>query len=334
MKKFFLFAMILFFSYQMLAQTVDYSFRFNGIGDNREFFSNYNKPQTILGTRASFSLGGKIDSVHQVRVGIDYFYEYGSRLGELPPNLILYYQFLNHRWHFRMGTFARKDVMDLPLAIVADDWDYFNPNLEGLFVGYRNNSVNMNAYVDWISRQSNTRREQFMAGINGDAHFKKITLSFNGYMFHNAKTAVWNENTYIEDYMGGLILVGYDFSGILPLDIAYVKTGILSSLARNRGEGMDFRLANSSYTQLQLEKSGIGLRGTFNMGGKHSFYFGDSFYSNTTSYHRIDLYVTPLNFKNVKGRLGWSFHIANGDLDNQQQFSLLYTFGNDLCRKQ
>lgn len=326
MRKLLGFITALLLTLQLTAQSVDYTFKFTGIGDNREYFSRYNTPQTILGARGAFTLGAKLDSVNSVRAGIDYFYEFGSEFGELKPKLILYYEATKGPWMFRMGSFTRSDVLNYPLAIIADDYDYYKPNLEGLYVGYKKQHWKMDVFADWVSRQDSVRREQFMAGITANAHWGKFLTEAYWYMFHNAGRAVWDENEHIEDYMGALVLVGLDFSNVLPLDIATVKTGILNSLARNRGNGLGFEMANSSYSEIVLEKKGFGIKTIINVGEKHQFILGDSFYNNTTSYVRAGLYFTPLNFKNVKGRFTWSFHIANGDLDNQQQFSLVYFF--------
>jgi hypothetical protein len=325
MQKFLGFIITLLLTTHLLAQPIDYSFRFSGIGDNREYFSHYNQSQTILGVRGTFTLGACLDSVNRVRAGIDYFYEFGSELGELKPKLILYYEASKGPWMFRFGSFTRSEVLNYPLAIMADDYDYYKPTLEGLYLRYQKQNWKMDVFADWVSRQDSVRREQFMAGSTINAHWGKFSTDFYWYMFHNAGRLVWDENLHIEDYQGALLLVGYNFSGIIPLDIAKVKTGVLTSLARNRGNGLDFSMANSWYSEAVLERKGFGIKAIFNFGDKQQFYFGDRFYNNTTSYIRTNLYFTPINFKNVKGRFTWSFHIANGDLDNQQQFSLIYT---------
>jgi len=317
---------------QLTAQTVDYNFKFSGIGDNREYFSRYNTPQTILGARGAFTLGAQLDSVNRVRAGIDYFYEFGSEFGELKPKLILYYEAAKDPWFFRIGSFTRSDVLNYPLAFIADDYDYYKPNLEGLYVRYKRKNWKMDVFADWVSRQDSVRREQFMAGSTIEANLGRFTTNFYWYMFHNAGRSFWEENVHIEDYQGVLLLIGYNFAGIVPLDIATVKTGILNSLVRNRGNGLGFEMANSSYSEIVLEKKGFGIKTIVNLGEKHHFILGDSFYNNTTSYIRTGLYFTPINFKNVKGRFTWSFHIANGDLDNQQQFSLVYFFTQPLTK--
>lgn len=313
------------------AQTIDYQIKFTGIGDNREFFSNYNEPQTILGSRGNITLGAALDTVHSLRMGIDYFYEYGSSLGELPPEMILFYEAHKDAWRFRMGNFNRAEVIQYPLAIMADDYCYYNPNIEGLFIGYNKEKITMNLFADWVGRQDSARREQFMAGFVFQQRPTSVLLfDESWYMFHNAHTKARPVGEFIEDYMGALVTVGVDLSGKTPFDVATLKTGLLCSLWRNRGNGNDFEMGNSSFTELQLEKRGYGLRSSFNFGDAHHLFLGDSFYNNTTSYIRTDLYFTPINAKRVKGRFTWSFHVANGDLDNQQLFSLIYIFGENI----
>jgi hypothetical protein len=326
MRTLLLFILATMLTVHLQAQAIDYTFRFSGIGDNREYFSGYNTPQTILGTRGALMIDTKLDPFNKVTAGIDYFYEFGGEFGELKPNFILYYQAAKDPWFFRMGSFARADVFTFPLAIIADDYDYYQPNIEGLYLRYKSQNWKMDVFADWVSRQDSVRREQFMAGSTFDARMGRFTTDFYWYMFHNAGSMVRDENVHIEDYMGALLLAGADFSGLIPLDIVTVKTGVLNSLGRNRKNGLEFTMANSWYSEIVLERKGYGAKAIFNFGDKHQFFFGDPFYNNTTSYIRTNLYFTPINFKNVKGRFTWSFHVANGDLENQQQFSLVYTF--------
>lgn len=330
MLKYFGFCVLFCLSLPMFAQRVDYHLKFKAIGDNREYFSGYNEPQTILGTRGAFTLGARLDSMQQVRAGLDYFYEFGSELGELKPEFILYYQVQYKDWGFRFGSFDRTEVLDYPLAFIADDYNYYKPNLEGLYIQYTPKNHRVNAFADWVSRQDTVRREQFMAGITGTHRWGNILLEEYWYMFHNAGRAVWTETEPIEDYMGGLVLAGCDFSDKLNLDIATVKTGALASQGRTRGSGLGFEKAISSYSEIALEKRGFGVKSVFNFGQKHHFFVGDAFYNNTTSYVRTNLYFTPINLNHIKGRFIWSLHVANGDLDNQQQFSLIYEFGQKL----
>lgn len=326
MFKYFGFSFLLLLVLFANAQPIDYTFSFKGIGDNREYFSGYNQPQTILGARGALILGTRIDSIHRVKAGIDYFFEFGGELGELKPDFVLYYEAIKGPWMFRMGSFPRADVLNFPLAIVADDYTYYKPNLEGLFVQYKGKNWQMNTFADWVSRQDSVRREQFMAGFTGRSQWRRFFVEDYWYMFHNAGTMIRDSNRPIEDYNGGLIMTGIDLSGIIPIDKVIIKTGLLNSMKRIRTPGSKYTISYSSYTEIQLEYKGYGVQTIFNFGDPHNFFLGDSFYNNTNSYIRSNIYFTPINFEHVKGRFTWSLHIANGDLDNQQQFSLIYLF--------
>lgn len=309
------------------AQTVEYGLKYDGIGDNREFFSPYNQAETFLGSRISFDVGNSIDSIQKFRVGLSYFYEYGSELFEQKPQLILYYSIDKGFFGFKMGAYPRKETLKYPHAILSEKYEYFNPTVDGLFLSYNKNHGNMNVFVDWVSRQSIDRREQFMAGIFGKQNTGNFIFEEYWYMLHSAGKLVRNENEHIEDYMGTCVLLGYDFSNFLPLDILTIKTGMLGSSYRNRGYSMNYNFKASWYSEIVADYKGFGIEAFMKFGSEHEFSHGDLFYNNAKNYIRTRMYFTPINFERIKGRFMWSFHVANGDLDNQQQFMLSYNFG-------
>jgi hypothetical protein len=319
------------FSAYLQAQTLGITLE--GIGDNREYFSGYNKPETIIGSRITIDFGTIVHDIHQVKAGLSYFYEYGSEVFALKPDIVLYYEVQKNALAFRMGAVPRREVLNYPLAIFSDVYGYYNPTIDGLQFQYKKTNSMVNAWVDWISRQDSVKREQFMAGFNGATRLGNFLIEDYWYMFHNAGREPRLPGEHIEDAMGGLICLGYDFSSLLPIDVITVKTGILNSMWRNRGNGLAFEVQNSSYTELHAEHKGYGIQATYNVGNKHHFTHGDSFYNNTNSYLRCNFYFTPINFEKVKGRFTWSLHLADGDLDNQQQFSLIYFFDIPLAVK-
>lgn len=319
-----LFFLLLFFSTVINGQTFDYALRYDGIGDNREFFSRYSQAETFLASRIGADLGTTIDSLHQFRAGLSYFYEYGSELLELKPQLILYYAIQKENWGFKMGAFPRKENIDYPYAFISEKYEYFNPTVDGMLVSYRKQNANLNLLVDWVSRQDSTRREQFMAGIFGKQQTNNFIFEEYWYMFHSAGRIVRSPDEHIEDYMGGCFLFGYNFSSLVPLDILTVKTGALESSYRNRGLTMDYDVKISSYSEIVADYKGFGVEAFLKFGSEHQFMMGDLFLSNAKNYIRTRFYFTPINFDRIQGRFMWSLHFANGDLDNQQQFSLVY----------
>jgi hypothetical protein len=327
MKNIFIVSIFLIFSPLILvAQKIEYGLEFEGIGDNREYFSGYSQPETILGSRVGLDAGTRIDSIHQIRAGVSYFYEFGSELLEQKPHPILYYSVDKGPWSFKMGAFMRNQTINFPIAILSDKYNYFNPTVDGLFVRYKKKTWQTSVFADWVSRQDSVRREQFMAGLSGKAHYGKFIVEEYWYLFHNSSSLVKIEGDHIKDYMGSCFMVGYDFSSLLPLDVLTIKTGALGSLFRDRGNGLAFESALSSYTEVEAAFKGFGIKTILNFGDQHHFSHGDEFYNNTSRYVRADLYFTPINFKRVKGRFTWSLHWANSDMDNQQLFSLIYMF--------
>lgn len=310
----------------LFSQNFEYGLQYDGIGDNREYFSEYNMPETILGSRLNFDVGTRIDSLHRFRAGLSYFYEYGAELFELKPHPILYYAFDGDKWGFKMGAFMRKGNVDYPYAIVSERYEYYNPTVDGLLVSYRTKNVNMNVFTDWVSRQDSVRHEQFMAGFLGKQTPGNFIFEEYWYMFHNAGRMGDYQGEYIKDYTGGLLLAGYDFSSLTPLTVLTMKTGILSSAYRDRENGSSFELKSSSYSEVVIDYKGFGVEAFLKYGSEHDFSHGDNFYNTTKNYSRLKLYVTPFSFDRIKGRFSWSFHFANDVLDQQQQFSLIYTF--------
>jgi hypothetical protein len=316
--------LLLFLAIATKSQTI--GLKFEGIGDNREFFSGFNKSETILGSRITVDAGTTIDEHHQVRAGFCYFYEFGSELLELKPKPIMYYRYNTDRWNIGMGSMPRNEVLNYPLAIISDVYGYYRPTFEGLYTKYQSQYHHFSAWADWVSRQDTLRREQFMAGFTGESRWGNFMLRGWLYLFHNAGRMVRLPGESIEDNLGMLVLAGYDFSNLVPFDLLTIETGWLNSMFRNRGSGKKFGQSNSSYTQIEAAHKGYGIKATYHLGDKHYFEHGDLFFRNTTNYLRLGLYFTPINHPKVQGRFTWSFHIAHGEFDNQQQFSLSYFF--------
>jgi hypothetical protein len=303
-------------------------FTLEGIGDNREFFSGLSQSETILGSRITLDYGTLVDSAHEARLGFCYFYEFGSTLGQLAPKPVLYYHYHGKQWQFKMGAFPRNNELDYPHAILSERFAYFRPTMEGLLLGYNTKKLQAGAWTDWISRQDSLNREQFLAGWTLKTNFNHFFGNFWGYLFHNAHRLVRLPGEHIEDNLGGLVTLGFDFSSLLPIEQMKFSTGIMFSMSRNRGESKKFTTGISNYTQFTISHRGLGMDAIYNRGDQHQFTFGDHFFRNTNHYLRTNLFITPINHPKIKGRFTWSFHITQGQVDHQQLFSLVYLFNS------
>ncbi len=327
MKKYFLtliFALI--FANIALAQKLEYGLDFVGLFDNREFPSGYSESETITGSGFDFDIGTTIDSIHHIRIGINYFYEFGSKILDVTPNPILYYSVTKGPWDFIIGAFTRNKAIQMPLAFISEKYADFNPTVDGIQLSYGKKNFKGSLFMDWVSRLDSVRREQFMTCFNGSFTPGNFIAEAYWYLFHDRPNLERLPGDHIMDYTGANFMLGYNFSKLLNVDLLTLKGGVLTSLYRNRGNGLDFEVANSAYFDLSAEYKGYGVHSVLNFGQPHHFSHGDNFYNNTSSYVRTDVYFTPIRLKNIMGKFMWSFHVANSKLDHQQVFILVYTF--------
>jgi hypothetical protein len=64
------------------------------------------------------------------------------------------------------------------------------------------------------------------------------------------------------------------------------------------------------------------------LGAAHQFAFGDNFY-HAKNYWRTDVIWYLINHEKIKGTFNLSLHVIDWkDLDQQQQLSIIYVFGN------
>lgn len=309
-----------------IAQKFEYQFLFEGIGDNREYFNPIAYPQTILGTRAAAEIGVEKDG-HRIRGGLSQFYEFGSNIEFNPIKLTLYYQFENQNTEFLFGAFPRRGKLNFPLAMLTDTLLYFRPNIEGLFGEVNWDWGKQNAFVDWVSRQTDIKREQFMAGSSGEISHKNLFLQNYILMFHDAKPAIRVPGDHIKDYFGYSVQAGFQtlenskFSG-------EIKAGVLSSMFRDRGIADGFITSSSFFAETNGRYKNFGLKSVLSSGAGHNFTFGDLFYQ-VKNYWRTDVIWYFINNERVKGTFNFSFHVIDwSDLDQQQQLSIIYIFGN------
>ncbi|HYQ56825.1 MAG TPA: hypothetical protein VEP89_05695 [Draconibacterium sp.] len=307
------------------AQEFKYQVLFEGIGDNREFSQPYAYPQTIMGSRGAFEVGVDIEN-HQLRGGLSHLFEFGSDLDAQKPKLTLYYQFQDEDKVFAFGAFPRRDKIDFPLVMLTDTLLYYRPNVEGLFGEISWDWGHQNGFVDWVGRQAETQREQFMAGFSGEVFHKNFFFQNYMLMFHNAHTLHNNPPLHIEDFMGFALQAGIRTKENSAIT-GYLQTGILNSTYRERGVTDGYDVSTTLFTELAGRYKNIGLKSVLNVGGGHKFMYGDPYYR-ADDYWRTDLIWYFINHNNIKGRFNLSMHLVNWDtLDQQQQLSVIYVFG-------
>jgi len=309
-----------------ISQTFKYNITFEGIGDNREYFSGKANSQTILGSRGAFEAGVKIDQ-HQLMAGLNHLLEFGSELDHHKPNLTLYYRFTDEQKDFLFGAFPRLNRINFPLAMLTDTLQYYRPNIEGLFGEVRWDWGFQNAFVDWVSRQTDIKRENFMAGASGEINYRNAFLENYLLLFHDAGPGIDLPGDNIKDYMGFSLMAGIRTSD--PTDfIGSIKAGILNSSYRERNVTEGFINSSSLIAEANGRWKNYRITSTLHSGAGHRFAYGDLFYR-LDNYWRTDVIWYFINHKNISGKFNLSFHVIDwADLDQQQQLSIVYRFSN------
>lgn len=325
MKKLFLLLLAL-TPFIAIAQKFEYQILFEGIGDNREYFSGKANSQTILGSRGAFEVGINTDN-HRIRAGLSQLMEFGSELNYHIPKLTLYYSYTGDQKEFLFGAFPRRGRIDFPMAMLTDTLQYYRPNIEGLFGEIRWDWGNQKGFVDWVSRQTDVNRENFMAGFSGEVKYNNLFLENYLLLFHDAGAAIDLPDDHIKDYLGFALQAGIRTSADAVIS-GNVKAGVLGSSFRERSVTGGFINATSFFAETNGRWKNYGLKSVLHSGGEHRFAYGDLFYRQK-DYWRTDVVWYFINHKNISGRFNLSFHVIDwNDLDQQQQLSIVYHFGN------
>ena len=305
------------FSSTVRSQRFEWLAGFDGFLDNREYYSIHN-PQTMFGSRFRAEVGGSIDGIHRLRVGINYLYEFGTAIDASKPNLTLYYEYHNLGLRLFAGAFPRRDLLRFPLALLSDTLHYYRPNIEGLYAGYSWYWGQQNAFLDWTSRQSDTNHERFMAGTSGRMFFRDFFLSNYFVMSHFAGAAINDPDHSVNDNMGYNVDVGVDLSGRTFFDSLCISVGVLGSLDRVRAEGDGWQTPVGFLGQATLLYKFAGVSATYYAGEGQTLLYGDPFYR-LDRYGRLDLLLIPFRNGPVKMKIDVGLHFAGGQIDYSQQ---------------
>ncbi len=329
MKKKLLVFILISISIHSQAQKLEWNIDFKGIGDNREFNPTYAKPQTIIGERTSFELGTTLDSLHSFRIGLSHFYEFGTDISYNKPQLTAYYKYDDQKTQLYFGAFPRFNLIDFPLAIIADTVSYYRPNIEGVLIQHKWNWGKQLIFVDWTGKQLVDQREQFMAGTSGIINLKNFYVENFLMMYHYALMAEAVDTQHIIDNTALNVNLGYHFTMCKALSAFYIEAGILSSEYRERNISDGFEYSNSFLSTAFLEWKRLSIKNTLSIGKGHQILTGDTYY-NANSYMRTDLFFNLIKYKNVTATFNMSFHSANWEtLDSQQQLFVIFNLGNN-----
>jgi hypothetical protein len=325
LRRFLLLTILIFSAGSTFAQELEGNLSFFGFMDNREYMKSGRYSQTIFGTRISPEVGLRIDSVHRLRVGFNALYEFGSQRANFFDKIepVIYYQYEKKNVDFFIGSFPRQNLVDdYPRALLSDTLNYYRPNVQGMLGKYETSTFREIIWLDWTSRQTNIDRETFIFGLSGKYQPNKFFISHHAYMFHNAGAAIEVPGDNLQDNGAATVKLGADLSKSTFLDSLTIAAGGMMSFERTRSVS-DFVTPMGFVADLYLGYKRFSITNTFYAGEGHHLILGDKFYDAKT-YNRIDFGWTPILFKNISGRFVFTYHYADGIMDNQQAFFLRY----------
>jgi len=319
-----------------LAQSLDINFNGVGFMDNREYKEFVTRSRTYSGTRIALDLGLNLDSLNHFIVGVDGIHEFGAGPYFLKVDPIAYYSFKSANWLFNAGEFPREGLLsNYPRAMLNDTLRYYRPNVEGLLTRFQNEHINETFWIDWVSRQTNTDREQFIFGASGKyIPIKRSPFYISHYflLLHDAGSAVAIPNDHIQDNGAAQIRLGMDFGHKTFLDSLAIEAGGMLSMERTRGlDG--FQIPKGFVASTYLSYHHFALFDEFYTGQGHHIIYGDAFYQKKT-YNRLDIIYTPFLYKHLKGQFILSLHQTPGyGGSNQEAFRITYDLGRKILKR-
>lgn len=319
------------------AQTVDV--HFNGLGflDNHEYKEFVERSRTYSGTRVALDFGLNLDSNNRFVAGVNGLHEFGAKpfFGKVDP--VFYYQYTSSKWQFNAGSFPREGlVSNFPRALLNDTLRYYRPNIEGLLARYQFSKGYETFFIDWLSRQTPTDREQFIFGASGKFSPKAqgaFYIQHYFFLMHDAGAEILLPTDHINDNGAAQIRLGLDLTRKQTMfDSLTVEAGGMMSLERSRGVD-GFQTPKGVLASIYLGYHRLALFDEFYKGEGSHIIYGDSYFSKKT-YNRIDIIYTPFLFKNIKGQFVFSFHQTPESTGSSQQvFRISYDLGRKVIAR-
>ncbi|MCG8698700.1 MAG: hypothetical protein MI922_11665, partial [Bacteroidales bacterium] len=200
-----------------------------GFFHNQEYFNDFIEPQTMGGSRIYGQIGLKPNENQEFFAGVDYLYEFGSEPYDQTIAPIIYFHHENKLVDFYVGAFPRHKIVDMPLVLLSDTIHYYRPNIEGIYFNVRKSWGYHKAWLDWTSRQTNTRRETFSLGLTGRANFGMFYYRHDFIMYHFAGPMIRISDDHIRDNGGATVGLGIDMSNKISLDTLTLFVGYCGS---------------------------------------------------------------------------------------------------------
>ncbi|HAL83812.1 MAG TPA: hypothetical protein DCO83_17530 [Mucilaginibacter sp.] len=314
--------------------TIDIHFNGFAFLDDHEYDALIPLRKTISGTRTEIDLGYNVDSLNHFVVGVNPLHEFGGVPYFVMVNPVAYYTYTGKHWLFNAGEFPRNELLNYPRALINDSVQYFRPNVEGLLLRNTNRFGHETGWIDWVSRQTPTQRNEFMAGElgtfipnPGHAFYVSHYLLF----MHNAGTKS-DTAAPIRDQGGFQLRFGLDYSHKTVFDSLKFEAGYMFTEHRIRSM-YSWETSQGFVASVYISRKRFSIFDEFYKGQANYLTFGDPFYSKTI-YNRLDFMYTAFIGKHLKGQFFLGLHQSPSHLDDTEPgFRMVYDIGRKVIAR-
>lgn len=204
---------LLWFGSGTFAQSFEWKANAKGFFDNGEYGQiEHALSQTMYGFRFSPELGLAYKDF-SLFVGTHLQTSFGSPKYLDKIYFTGYFQYETEHHLFRFGAFPRQELLpNYTNFFIRDTFNYFRPNMTGLFyrLSGKNNFISL--WLDWTGAQSPVTREAFFAGLSGEQRYRWFFVQLMGYYYHYANTRPRSGDGVVHDNGLGQVGLGIDFS--------------------------------------------------------------------------------------------------------------------------
>lgn len=195
------------------AQSFEWKADAGGFFDNGEYVDIDNSlSKTMYGFRFSPQVGLSYKDF-SLFVGTHLQTSFGSPKYLDKVSFIGYFQYENDHHLFRFGAFPREELMpNYTNFFIRDTFNYFRPNMTGLFYRLSGKNNFLSLWLDWTGAQSPVTREAFFVGLSGEQRYKWFFAQMLGYYYHYANTRPRSGDGVVHDNGLGQLGIGIDFS--------------------------------------------------------------------------------------------------------------------------
>lgn len=326
------------------AQSFEWKAGAFGFFDNGEYskMEDGAPSQTMFGMRFSPEVGLKYKDFG-LFVGTHLLTSFGSPKYLDKVYFTGYFQYENPRHKFLFGAFPRQGLLDNYTNIyIRDSFQYFRPNMTGLFYQFTGRSQFVNLWLDWTGARSKTVREAFFVGLSGEQRIKWFFVSLLGYYYHYSHTKPVSGDGFVHDNGQGQVGIGFDFSGYARrLEKMRFSASFMLGYECKRDHATPVSMPMGLVLDLHAQYWRVGTR-TLYYYGQERYTVPTDVWSNTywgnpmlraRSYLQSEWYVEFFKNDFVEARAAFVFHLQGSRLGTQQMVRLYVNLDGSIYSK-